>query len=174
MSVRSALEGPLQVQVRGLSAGQRATLDASWPAFGGHEWRSRTELRASASGAATLRGVDGMRFLWGMRPVGAPWKHPFFAPPARGPSNVSLSVAVNGTTVARATLSRRVTPASVQLRTLTPRRAPRLSLRGSPRRGRLWFKNEWSTLRVFAVLRRNGPNHRPRPALAPDERKPER
>jgi dienelactone hydrolase len=115
-------DAPVAIDVRGLRAHGRATLRARWSAFGGHEWTSSMPLRATAAGAVTLRGVDGTRFLWGMSPVGQPWKHPFFSPPASGPSGVALSVTVDGRTVARATLSRRVTPPSVRVRELTTRR----------------------------------------------------
>jgi dienelactone hydrolase len=57
-----------------------------------------------------------------MRPAGQPWQHPFFAPPAIGPSTVTLSVSADGKTLARASLSRRVTPPSVKVRKLTLRR----------------------------------------------------
>ncbi|MBV9417836.1 MAG: dienelactone hydrolase family protein, partial [Solirubrobacterales bacterium] len=108
-----------EVIVRGLPPRSTATLHASWSAFGGHVWSSSVQLRAAPSGVVTLRGVDGMRFLWGMRPTGLPFEHPFFLPPAVGPSAVRLSVSVDGDTVARAVLSRRVTPPSVKVRKLT-------------------------------------------------------
>jgi dienelactone hydrolase len=108
--------------VRGLSPRSTATLHASWTAYGGHVWSSSVRLRATTSGVVTLRGVDGMRFLWGMRPTGPAFEDPFFLPPAVGPSAVRLSVSVDGDTVARAVLSRRVTPPSVKVRKLTLRR----------------------------------------------------
>jgi dienelactone hydrolase len=45
-----------------------------------------------------------------------------FGPPVGGPSVVRLSVLADGNTVARATLSRRITPRSVRIRQLTVRR----------------------------------------------------
>jgi dienelactone hydrolase len=69
-----------------------------------------------------LREVAGMRFLWGMRPLGAAGELGEFRPPPRGPSRVELSVIRGGTIVARASLSRRVTPSSVRMRKLTVRR----------------------------------------------------
>jgi dienelactone hydrolase len=113
-------DAPAEVTVRGLDG--PATLHASWRAFGGHEWAASVPLHASSSGTATLRGVDGMKFLWSMRPAGAAFKNPDFLPPADGPSDAALSVTVGGKTVARAKLSRRVTPASVKLRDLTKRK----------------------------------------------------
>ena len=72
-------DAPVEVTVHGLD--DRATLHASWRAFGGHEWSASVPLR---SGTATLRGVDGMKFLWGMRPAGAAFKHPYFGAPSTG------------------------------------------------------------------------------------------
>jgi dienelactone hydrolase len=115
-------DAPVSLAVHGLRAHGRATLRARWTAFGGHVWTSSVPLHANASGAVTLRGLDGMRFLWGMRPVGPAFEHPFFLPPATGPSIVTLSASVDGKTVAHATLSRRVTPPSVHVRELTERR----------------------------------------------------
>ena len=109
-------DAPAEVTVHGLDG--RATLHASWRAFGGHEWTSSIPLH----GAATLRGIDGMKFLWAMRPAGAAFKHPYFGAPAEGPSSAALSVSEGGKTVARATLSRRITPSSVRVRELTKQR----------------------------------------------------
>ena len=110
-------DAPVEVTVHGLD--DRATLHASWRAFGGHVWSASVPLR---SGTATLRGVDGMKFLWGMRPAGAAFKHPYFGAPVDGPSSAALSVTEGGKTVAHATLSRRITPASVRVRELTKRK----------------------------------------------------
>jgi dienelactone hydrolase len=110
-------DAPAEVTVRGLD--HRATLHASWRAYGGHEWSSSVPLRP---GTTTLRGVDGMKFLWSMRPAGAAFEHPYFVLPYEGPSSASLRVTEGGKTVAHATLSRRVTPSSVRARALTPRR----------------------------------------------------
>ncbi len=109
-------DAPAEVTVRGLDG--RATLHANWRAFGGHEWSSSIPL----DGATTLRGIDGMKFLWAMRPAGAAFKHPYFGVPVEGPSSAALSVSVGGKTVARATLSRRITPSSVRVRELTKKR----------------------------------------------------
>src|SRR4051794_31335622 len=117
VTAQSALaDAPAKVTVQGLVG--RATLHASWHAFGGHEWSSSIPLH----GATTLRGVDGMKFRWGMRPAGAAFTHPYFGAPAEGPSSATLSVTDGGKTVARATLSRRITPASVRVRELTKKR----------------------------------------------------
>jgi dienelactone hydrolase len=115
-------DAPVVLDVRGLPAHGHAALHARWTALGGHVWTSSVPLRATAAGTVTLRGVDGMRFLWSMRPVGAPWKNPFFVPPANGPSSAALSVTTAGKAVALATLSRRITPPSVRVRELTPSR----------------------------------------------------
>lgn len=108
-------DSPVEVDVRGLDGPAR--LRARWRDLGGTVWTSSTPLQ----GSARLRGVAGMRFLWGMRPP-----HPAvpqdFRPPPTGPSPVALSVVQGGRTVARATLSRRVTPATVRLRRLTVER----------------------------------------------------
>lgn len=114
-------DAPVRVDVGGLDRGKRVTLRARWTAFDGAVWASRTSLRADDDGAVTLRGVAGMRFLWGMRPAG-PNGSPLFLPPAHGPSTVTLSVQAAGKTVAQASLSRRVTPASVRVRRLTVKR----------------------------------------------------
>lgn len=109
-------DAPATVTVRGLSG--RATLHTTWHAFGGHEWSSSLPLR----GSTTLRGIDGMKFLWGMRPAGAAFKNPYFGVPLEGPSTATLRVTQGGKTVARATLSRRITPSSVRVRDLTKRK----------------------------------------------------
>jgi dienelactone hydrolase len=93
-----------------------ATLHASWTADGGHVWRSSVPLHA---GTVTLRAPQ---FLMTMRPTGPAFKDPFFLPPLTGPSNVALSVVAGRKTLARATLSRRVTPPTVRVRHLTVRR----------------------------------------------------
>lgn len=116
-------DAPLRVEVRGLRPGSSATLRAAWTAFDGERWTSNVPLRASADGTLALRGLDGMRFLWDMHPARRrSARGDAFAPPASGASTVALSVVVAGKTVARARLSRRVTPPSVRVRKLTIRR----------------------------------------------------
>jgi dienelactone hydrolase len=126
LSVKGAsgiADAPVRIDVRGLRAHGRATLRAAWTAFGGKRWTSSVPLHATAAGTVALRGVEGMRFLWGMHPAGPPTaRAEGFAPPAVGASTVAVSVVAAGKIVARATLSRRVTPASVHVRKLTKRR----------------------------------------------------
>ena len=115
-------DAPVRIDVRGLRGGERATLDAAWADAGGAVWASRTPVRADGDGAVRLAGVDGMRFLWGMRPrrpIGGPQG---FVPRATGASDVRLSLVAGGRTLARGALSRRIAPASVRLRRLTVRR----------------------------------------------------
>jgi dienelactone hydrolase len=115
-------DAPVAIDIRGLGAHGRATLHARWISVSGHPWTSSVPLRADGSGAVALRGIDGMRFLWGMKPTGAAFRNPFFLPPPKGPSRVALSLTAGGRTVARATLSRRVAPASVRVKFLYKRR----------------------------------------------------
>ena len=116
-------DAPVRIDVHGLRAHERATLRATWTAFGGAVWSSSVPERADAGGAITLRGIDGMRFLWSMRP-----SHPrgrnvsAFLPPAAGATGVALSLAVGAQRVARTRLARRITPGSVNVRALTRRR----------------------------------------------------
>jgi dienelactone hydrolase len=106
-------DAPVTVTVTGVPG--HAALHATWRDFFGHAWRSTVSLHA---GTVALSGIDGMRFLWGMRPDGPAFKHPFFQP-AVGPSSVALAVSAGGRTVARTTLVRRVTPPTVRGRKLT-------------------------------------------------------
>ena len=53
------------VDIRGLQPGQRATLHARWTPLSGRPWASSVRVRADGDGAVALRGLDGMRFLWG-------------------------------------------------------------------------------------------------------------
>jgi dienelactone hydrolase len=112
-------DGPIAIDVHGLRSGQRATLHARWIAFGGHAWTSSLPLRGGASGVVRLRGLGAARLLWALRPVGRLFDHPAFFPPVAGPTGAALSVTTGGKTVARATLSRRITPPSVRIRRLT-------------------------------------------------------
>jgi acetyl esterase/lipase len=114
-------DGPVAIDVRGLGAGERVTLHARWTAFGGHPWTSTTPLRARADGTIRLRGLQAARPLWAMRPVGAAFEHPFFLPPARGPSTAAFALTADRRTLARATLPRRITPPSLRGRRLTLR-----------------------------------------------------
>jgi dienelactone hydrolase len=121
-SASALADAPARIEIRGLAEHGSAALHARWRSADGWAWTSTVPVRASAAGVVRLDGVDGMRVLWGMRPLGPPFKHPFFAPPAIGPSPVALSVTVDGRTVARSTLERRVTRASVRARKLSKRR----------------------------------------------------
>jgi dienelactone hydrolase len=115
-------DAPVAIDIRGLGAHAHATLHARWTSVSGHPWTSSVPVRANGSGAVALRGLDGMRFLWGMRPTGAAFRHPFFAPPPTGPNGVTLSLTAGGRAVAHASLSRRITPRSVRMRVLLKRR----------------------------------------------------
>jgi dienelactone hydrolase len=119
LSARTAsglADAPVSVTVHAPSG---ATLHASRPDFGGHVWRSSVPLRA---GTTTLRGFDGTRFLWAMQPPGPAFEYPGFLPHPTGPGTVTLSVTAGGKTLARTTLSRRLTPPSVRVRHFTVRR----------------------------------------------------
>jgi dienelactone hydrolase len=85
--------------VGGLRGGERATLDATWTAAGGAVWASRTPVRANGDGALRLAGVDGMRFLWAMRPVHPTGAAQGFDPRVAGRSDVRLSLVAGGDTV---------------------------------------------------------------------------
>jgi dienelactone hydrolase len=105
-------DSPVSVVVH---ASGKATLHASWTNLNGDVWRSSVPL---GPGTATVRAS---RFLTAMRPTEAPFKDPAFFPPPTGPSPVALSVVAGGKTIARATVSRRVTPPSVRVRHFTVR-----------------------------------------------------
>lgn len=109
-------DAPVRLDVRGLDGA--ATLRARWTSLDGTVWTSSTPLH----GSVELRGVRGMRFLWGMKPAHPTGSPQFFSPPERGPSDAALSVVRGRRTLARASLSRRVTPAAVRMRRLTVRR----------------------------------------------------
>jgi dienelactone hydrolase len=115
-------DAPVTVTVRGLDGGEHATLHASWRAYGGHEWTSSVPVTADGSGRVALHGLDGMRFLWGMRATGPAFKNQFFFLPVVGPSAATLSLSAGGKTVARTSVSRRITPSSVRVRKLSLRR----------------------------------------------------
>jgi dienelactone hydrolase len=117
------IDSPVRVAVRGLGAHQTAQLRAKWKAFGGTSWASRVQLRPDANGRIDLHGIDGMRFLWAMRPTGPhAGDAAVFGPPVRGADDVTITVVVDGRSAARARLPRRVTPASIDLRRLTVKR----------------------------------------------------
>jgi dienelactone hydrolase len=103
---RSALvDSPPELDVHGLTG--RATLRARWRAIDGAEWVSSTPITGGR--------VRGTRFLWSMRPAG-PHPPDSFLPPPLGRDDVALSVVRGGRTLARATLPREVTPATVRVR----------------------------------------------------------
>src|SRR5689334_23277300 len=114
------VDAPVAVVIAGLRARERALLRAAWTASDGGVWVSRTPVRADARGRVDLRGLQGMRFLWAMRPAGPNSRRETnFGARVRGVSSVALSVVARGRTLARATLARRVTPDSVRVRKLT-------------------------------------------------------
>ena len=92
IAVRAAsnlADAPVEVDVRGLAGHGRAMLAADWRRFAlgrspGAVWTSRTPLRANADGTVVLRGLDGMRFLWAMRPARPTDVPVAFEPPATG------------------------------------------------------------------------------------------
>jgi dienelactone hydrolase len=124
LAIRSSglADAPVAIDVRGLKSRERVTMRARWTAANGHPWTSSIPLRASASGTIRLRGVEAARPLWAMRPTGPAFKNPYFAPPGGASSNAALTLTASGRTVARATLARRIAPASVRMRELTKRR----------------------------------------------------
>jgi dienelactone hydrolase len=121
-SPSALIDSPVRVAVRGLGAHQTAQLRAKWKAFGGAIWSSRVRLRADANGRVDLHGIDGMRFLWAMRPTGPHARDAGFQLPAQGADDVAITVGVDGKPAARARLPRRVTPTSIDLRGLTVKR----------------------------------------------------
>jgi dienelactone hydrolase len=114
-------DAPVGLDIRGLRAGERATLRATWRADDGRPWVSDVAVRANADGTASLHGVDGARVLWGMRPTGPGPRDAGFFLPVRGERPVALAVVAGGRTVAQASLPRRVTTARVRVRRLTLR-----------------------------------------------------
>jgi hypothetical protein len=62
---QSLIDQPVRVGLAGLPSDRDVTLQASWRSFGGLMWRSSQRLHGGADGTAT---VQGMRFLWNMRP----------------------------------------------------------------------------------------------------------
>ena len=115
-------DSPVEVDVRGLRGGGRAALHARWREGDGTVWVSDTPLHADARGRVVLRGVDGTRFLWSMRPAHPTGDSQSFMLPVRGRSDVALTVEAAGRVVARATLPRRLTSPGVRVRRLTVRR----------------------------------------------------
>jgi dienelactone hydrolase len=126
-------DAPVTIDVRGLPAHAHATLRARWTAFHGPVWSSNVALAANGSGSVALRGVDAARFLWAMSPAGPAFKHPFFVAPLTGADRVALSVDVDGKTVARATLARRLTAPGERIRQLTKRRDGLVGVLFTPR-----------------------------------------
>jgi len=114
-------DAPAAVDIRGLKAHERATLRATWRSVLGRLWAADVAVRADANGAVALRGLDGTRFLWGMRPTGPGPRDDGFILPVRGERPVALAVVAGGRTVAQASLPRRVTTARVRVRRLTLR-----------------------------------------------------
>jgi dienelactone hydrolase len=121
-------DAPATIRIGGLGEDGRATLNASWTSFDGAVWRASLPVRGD-------QAVPALRMTDRMRPGGHPWEHPFFVPPADGPSAISLSVVAGGKTTARATLSRRITPPTVRVRRLTRARDGVAGLLFLPRGG---------------------------------------
>ena len=112
-------DSPVEVDIRGLAPGEAVVLHASWASVRGGAWTSSVPLRAGRSGSIRLRGVSGMRFLWSMRPTDPGSVICCFGAPIAGRNAVTLSVTSGGRQLARTSLSRRITPASVRVRYLT-------------------------------------------------------
>lgn len=112
-------DSPVEVDIRGLAPGESVVLHASWAAHRGGAWTSSVVLRAGPGGSIRLRGLSGMRFLWSMRPTDPGSVICCFAAPIAGRNTVTLSVTSQGRQLARTSLSRRITPASVRVRYLT-------------------------------------------------------
>src|SRR4051794_10434750 len=99
------MDRAVRVEIAGLGAHGTATLDARWRSADGTWWASSLPVRAGAGGEVVLRGLDGMRFLWSMRPqAGRP---DFFATDVARPRPVQLTVRRGGAVLARARLVRR-------------------------------------------------------------------
>ena len=128
-------DAPATVDIRSLRAHERVTLRATWHSVLGRVWAADVPVRADADGAVALRGIDGTRFLWGMRPTGPGPRDDGFFLPVRGERPVALAVVAGGRTVARASLPRRVTAAGVRVRRLTLGRDGLVGLLFSPPAG---------------------------------------
>jgi hypothetical protein len=68
-----AADGPARIEIRGLAEHGSAALHARRRSAAGWAWTSAVPVPASAAGVVRLDGVDGMRVLWGMRPLGPPF-----------------------------------------------------------------------------------------------------
>src|SRR3954470_15941607 len=66
---RALVDRPVRVTIAGLGAGRTATLTARWRSVDGTLWGSRVAVRGDRHGRVVLRGLDGMRFIWAMRPL---------------------------------------------------------------------------------------------------------
>jgi dienelactone hydrolase len=116
---RALVDRPVRVTIAGLGAGQTATLSARWRSFDGTLWGSRVAVRADRRGRVVLRGVDGMRFIWSMRPLHG--HAPFFLTPD-GTSVIRLQLSLGGKTAAHAALHRLAESPDVRPRRLSLRR----------------------------------------------------
>lgn len=128
-------DSPVEVDIRGLAPGESVALHASWVGVRGGAWTSSVPLRAGPSGSIRLRGVSGMRFLWTMRPTDTGSVICCFGAPIAGRSAVTLSVTSAGRQLARTSLSRRITPASVRVSSLTVARDGIFGYEFTPARG---------------------------------------
>jgi dienelactone hydrolase len=116
---RALVDRPVRVTIAGLGAGRTATLTARWRSVDGTLWGSRVAVRGDRHGRVVLRGLDGMRFIWAMRPLRG---HPRFFLTPGGTSAIRLTLSGGDTTLARATLQRRAESPGVRLRRLHLRR----------------------------------------------------
>jgi dienelactone hydrolase len=107
---------PVAVTARGLAPHAAVTLRASWAGFGGARADSTVPLRADGDGRLDLRGLDGARFLWGMRIAATAG---LFGLPATDDTVVHLSLAGDGKVVARANLHRHLGTSALRPRPLT-------------------------------------------------------
>src|SRR5205085_1429804 len=126
------IDEPVRVTIAGLRAGQTATLTARWPDVAGVPWVSRQTIHGRG-GPVVLSGVDGMRFIWAMRPLRG--HTPYFTP-RHGVSAIDLTLTVSDGARARATLYRRARARGVYARTLTLRRDRLDGSYFTPARGR--------------------------------------
>lgn len=113
---RALVDVPTRVVISGLPANAAAELDASWKAFGGVVWRSKSPIHAGAGGRVVLAGLDGMRFIWNMRRPDP--RRAFFGFLVDRPNRIALTLRQGNATLARTTYVRLGTTKSVRIRSL--------------------------------------------------------
>lgn len=119
-------DAPVHIQVSGLEPNQVVTVGAQTPDAKGQVWASSAELTATAGGTLDLAtaapssgsytGTDPMGLFWSMTPPDFQ-SGELFTPPDT--SEVTLTVAAGGATLAQRDITRRTTVPSMTQTTLT-------------------------------------------------------